>query len=132
MATLAFVSKNKKQTKGGKDYYEFIDKEGDRYVTWDSDIAGIIPIGPPVDCEVDIVQKGEYTNRTIKRLANMVEDKKTTPEVGGRSPQSIRSDQSASIESQVAAKLGVDLLLADKCPDDLKTLTIEWIAARLK
>ncbi|MDD5700833.1 MAG: hypothetical protein PHU23_02180 [Dehalococcoidales bacterium] len=109
------------------------------YFTFDSKLFPVIRNGvnQVIEFDIETSQSGDYVNRKvinayINGLPVIVKGAGSSRRAYGKSPEEIRSER-LSIETQVAAKLAVELRIAEKLPDNSPVFqdALKWIKTKL-
>lgn len=99
------------------------------FETFKTNIFERIKVGAKLDAEVETTERGQYIHRRVNQLFE--NGQAVGGQRGGGGNWQPRPDNSASIESQAAAKIAGELVIADKCPENVKDALFAWLKARL-
>jgi len=125
-------------TSNGKDLtsYAFMGEDGQKYETISSTIAGYFVVGKVLDCEIEDkswqTASASGVNHSIKQLFVDGQPVSGQGKGPGRSAYTGRtSEDRNSIESQCAAKIVCELVIAGKATPEQSTALNNWLLPRL-
>lgn len=103
------------------------------YFTFDSKLFPVIQngINQVIECDIETSVSGDFTNRKV--IQAYVDGKPVSVKSSGFMKRGSSPEERASIESQVAVKLAIELRIADKLPENhpVFKLAMAWIQARI-